>query len=88
MTIYLNLFETEFLGNVGIAVSQAGLLRVRMFVKGEADFLKLNQGFQEGYCTFDPQQTRQFQEEIVEYLRKEREVFSFPIDWGSYTPFQ
>ena len=86
--IYLNLFETEFLGLIGIAVSEAGLLRLRMFVKGDGEFLALNQAYQEGDYLFNYQATVPYQREIAEYLKKEREVFSIPIDWGSYTPFQ
>jgi methylated-DNA-[protein]-cysteine S-methyltransferase len=88
MRIYLNLFEADFLGNIGIAITQAGLLRLRMFVKDEGEFLKLNQVYQEGEYLFDPQATEPFRVEIIEYLRKEREVFRLPIDWGVYTGFQ
>ena len=59
-----------------------------MFVKGEDNFLALNQAYQEGEYLFDHHQTGPFRIEIAEYLRKEREIFSIPIDWGDYTPFQ
>jgi methylated-DNA-[protein]-cysteine S-methyltransferase len=88
MRIYLSMFETEFLGTIGIAISQEGLLRLRMFVKGEGEFLKLNQAYQEGEYLFDSQATQPFQVEITEYLIKDRKTFSIPIDWGSYTHFQ
>ena len=86
--IYLNVFEAGFLGNLGLAVSQAGLFRVRMPVKGEDDFLKLNQAYQEGEYVFDKHKTAPFRHQILEYLAQHRKVFSLPIDWGGYTPFQ
>jgi methylated-DNA-[protein]-cysteine S-methyltransferase len=86
--IYLNVFSAGFLGNLGLAVSPAGLLRVRMPVKGEEEFLKLNQAYQEGDYVFDAQQTAPFRAQILEYLSKDRKVFSLPIDWRGYTAFQ
>ncbi|HDD56237.1 MAG TPA: methylated-DNA--[protein]-cysteine S-methyltransferase [Chloroflexi bacterium] len=59
-----------------------------MFVKGEKEFLTLNQAYQEGVYVFDSQRTRPFRTQINEYLRRERKVFTLPIDWGCYTPFQ
>lgn len=86
--IYLDVIEAGFLGNIGIAVSPGGLLRVRMFVKGKKDFLSLNQAYQEGEYVFDSHRTHPFRSQIIDYLRRERRVFSLPIDWESYTPFQ
>ncbi len=87
-TIYLDIFEAGFLGKVGLAVSSSGLLRVRMVVKGEKEFLRRNQAYQEGEYIFDLEKTRPFRLQIIEYVNKEREVFSLPIDWKRYTPFQ
>lgn len=87
-TIYLDIFEAGFLGKVGIAVSSGGLLRVRMFVEAEDDFFRLNQAIQEGDYLFDSNQTGPFRAQINEYLHRKRRSFTFPIDWGSYTPFQ
>ena len=88
VTIHLDLFDAGFLGKIGLAVSPDGLLRVRMFVKGEKDFLKLNQAYREGEYIFNSQAAHPYRIQIAEYLKKEREIFSVPIDWGSYTPFQ
>ena len=86
--IYLTIFETGLLGKVGLAVSQAGLLRVRMDVKDQGAFLRQNQAYQEGEYTFDKQATDPFRTQILEYLEKDRQVFSLAIDWGGYTAFQ
>lgn len=86
--IYLDVIEAGFLGKLGLAVSPRGLLRVRMFVTGKKDFLSLNQAYQDGECVFDSQRTHPFRSQLIQYLRRERKVFSLPIDWGSYTPFQ
>ncbi len=86
--VYLDVFKAGFLGNLGIAVSSAGLLRVRMPVTGEEEFLKLNQAYQEGEFVFDTQQTALFRTQILEFLTKDRKVFSLPIDWRGYTAFQ
>ena len=86
--IYLDLFEGGFLGKIGLAVSSNGLLRLRMFVDGEKDFLKLNEAYQEGEYVFDSQKAQPYRVQIVEYLQKERENFSLSIDWRGYTPFQ
>lgn len=86
--IYLNVFEAGFLGNLGLAVSQTGLLRVRMPVKGEDEFLKLNQAYQEGDYVFDKHKTAPYRDQILEFLTQDRKVFSLPIDWGGYTAFQ
>lgn len=87
-TIYLDVFEAGFLGKIGLAVSQDGLLRLRMFVKGEKQFLNENQAYQEGVYAFDSQVTQSYRTQISEYLKGERKVFSLPIDWKVYTPFQ
>lgn len=86
--IYLDIFEAGFLGNVGLAVSSHGLLRVRMFRKGEVDFLKMNQSYREGKYVFIPEKTYPFRSQILEYIERERKAFSLPIDWGGYTSFQ
>ena len=88
VTIYLDVFEAGFLGKIGLAVSPGGLLRVRMFVEGEKDFLRLNQAYQEGEYIFDSQKTLSFRDQISQYLRRERESFSLAVDWGVYSPFQ
>ena len=86
--IYLDVFEGGFLGKIGLAVSPDGLLRLRMFVKGEKDFLNLNEAYQEGEYVFDPKMAHPYRVQIAEYLKKEREIFSVSIDWRGYTPFQ
>lgn len=86
--IYLDVFEAGFLGKIGIAVSADGLLRLRMLLKGEQEFSNLNQAYQEGEYVFDPLKTGPFRAQIIEYLRRDREEFSLPVDWGVYTPFQ
>jgi methylated-DNA-[protein]-cysteine S-methyltransferase len=88
VTIYLDVFEAGFLGKIGLAVSADGLLRLRMFVKGEKQFLSENQAYQEGVYIFDSQVTQPYRTQISEYLKGERKVFSLPIDWKVYTPFQ
>lgn len=87
-TIYLDVFETGFVGKVGIAVGPGGLLRVRMFVAGEEDFLALNQSYQEGQYLFNSPRTDPFRTQIREYFQRKRQAFSFPIDWSQYTSFQ
>ena len=86
--IYLDVFEAGFLGKIGLAVSPDGLLRVRMLVKGENDFLQMNQAYKEGEYVFDSLKTEPFRTQITEYLKHEREIFSLPIDWEGYTSFQ
>ena len=87
-TIYLDVFEAGFLGKVGIAVTSSGLRRLRMFVGEKGDFLGLNEAFQEGEYLFDLQQTAPFRDQISQFLRRELQSFSIPIDWSVYTPFQ
>lgn len=86
--IYLDIFEAGFLGNIGIAASPRGLVRLRMLVENKDDFLIMNQAYQEGDYLFDSRQMKPFRSQIIEYLHKERRSFNFPIDWGVYTPFQ
>jgi len=88
LPIYLDVFKAGFLGNVGLAVSPDGLLRLRMFVEGEEAFLLSNQSFREGEYTLDPEKTHLFKLEIMEYILRERKGFSLPIDWRGYTDFQ
>ncbi len=88
VTIYLNVFEAGFLGMIGLAVSPDGLLRLRMNVKGEKQFLGENQAYLEGAYVFDSEITLPFRVQISEYLKYERKDFSLPIDWKVYTPFQ
>jgi len=42
-TIYLNILQTEKLGLIGVAVSEEGLRRLRMFQKSMEAFLVLNE---------------------------------------------
>jgi methylated-DNA-[protein]-cysteine S-methyltransferase len=86
--IHLDVFEAGFLGMVGLAVSSNGLLRVRMRVRGEQEFLSRNQTYQEGEYVFDPELTLPFRSQILAYVRRELQEFSLPVDWGRYTPFQ
>lgn len=88
LKIHLDVFETDLLGLVGIAVSPSGLLRLRMFVEDEGEFLKRNQAYVEGEYLFDPLYTAPFQDQISQYLQRKRKTFSIPIDWSVYTPFQ
>lgn len=88
VTIYLDVFEAGFLGKVGLAVSPQGLLRVRMVVTGEKEFIERNQRYQDGEYVFDPEKTRLFRSQILAYVSKELREFSLPIDWGRYSPFQ
>ena len=87
-TIYLDVFEAGFLRKIGLAVSSDGLLRLRMFVAGEKQFMSENQAYQEGVYVFDPQVTQPYRAQISEYLEQKRKVFSLSIDWKVYTPFQ
>lgn len=86
--IYLDVFEAGFLGKIGVAVSPDGLLRLRMHLIGEEDFLRMNQVYQDGEYHFDSRAVHPYRVQIAEYIRKEREIFSVPIDWRGYTPFQ
>jgi len=86
--IYLDVFEAGFLGNVGLAVTAGGLLRVRMLVKGKDAFLNHNRTYQEGEYFFDPGKTKPYRLQILAYLNRELRDFTLPIDWGRYTPFQ
>ena len=87
-TIILDIIDAGFLGRIGIAVSPTGLRRLRMFVGDDEEFLVMNQAFSEGEYYFDPHRSAPFRDQIGRYLRRELEIFSFPIDWSVYTPFQ
>jgi len=86
--IFLDVFQAGFLGKVGLAVSQRGLLRVRMCVKGQKEFLDRNQVYQEGEYVFDPEKTQPFRSQILAYVSRELRDFLIPVDWERYTPFQ
>jgi methylated-DNA-[protein]-cysteine S-methyltransferase len=59
-----------------------------MVVKGEKEFLRRNQAYQEGEYLFDPEKTHPFRSQVLAYVRRELQDFSIPIDWGQYSPFQ
>lgn len=86
--IYLNLIETDWLGLVGVAVSALGLRRLRMDVGGKEQFLLDNQSYREGEYTFSASGTEPFTSQIRNYLQGELQIFTLPIDWSIYTPFQ
>ena len=86
--IALNLIQSEMLGEIGIAVSPRGLLRLRMFQDGKEGFLKLNQAYDEGEYRYSVPETREAVEQIMAYLTGELREFSLPIDWKGYTDFQ
>lgn len=86
--IFLNVFKTDLLGKIGVAVNENGLLRLRMFQENKDAFLRLNSQFGEGEYTFSVPETRIVVEQIQAYLNKEVKNFSLPIDWTVYTDFQ
>lgn len=86
--IFLNVFKTDLLGNIGVAVNDNGLLRLEMFQENKDAFLQLNSQFGEGEYIFSVPETRTVVEQIQAYLNKEIKNFSLPIDWGIYTDFQ
>ena len=86
--IYINTIETGFLGIIGVAVSQNGLLRLSMFQDSPDSFFQLNSEFQDGEYAISAQETKKYLDQINSYLNKEIKIFNFPIDWTVYTDFQ
>lgn len=86
--IFLNVFETELLGNIGIAVNENGLLRLRMFQENKEAFARLNSEYGEGEYIFSDPESKVVEEQIQAYLNKEIINFSLKIDWTVYTDFQ
>ena len=86
--IYLNLFSTTMLGKIGIAVTDRGLLRLRMFQENEEDFQRLNTRYQEGEYLYSDKETKYILEQVRAYLNYEIREFDIPIDWTGYTDFQ
>jgi methylated-DNA-[protein]-cysteine S-methyltransferase len=86
--IYLNLLPTKLLGNIGVAVTKNGLLRLRMFQEDKETFRRLNADYQEGDYVYSEQETRNVLEQIQAYLAYELIEFTAPIDWNGYTDFQ
>ena len=87
-TIFINTIKTDFLGIIGLAVSQNGLLRLRMFQDSPDSFFQLNSEFQEGEYAFSELETIKFVKQIKAYLNREIQEFDLPIDWTIYTDFQ
>ena len=86
--IYLHVFKTDLLGQIGVAISENGLLRLEMFLKNKEAFLNMNSRYGEGKYVFSVSETRNAVEQIQAYLNKEIKDFSLPIDWTIYTDFQ
>ena len=86
--IYINLLQTEMLGGIGVAISEKGLLRLRMFQKDIGDFLELNAAYQDGEYKYSEDETKEVLEQVKAYLAYKRKTFSLPIDWSGYTDFQ
>ena len=86
--IYLNVLPTEELGLIGVAVTDQGLKRLRMFQVDQSAFFSLNQEYQEGEYSFSDEETKPVIEQLQAYLNYEINKFSFPIDWTGYTQFQ
>ncbi len=86
--IYLNVLNTEFLGLIGIAVNQNGLVRLRMFQESKEAFFRLNASYREGEYIFSNQETQPVLAQLEAYLTRELTVFTLPIDWSGYTDFQ
>ena len=87
-TIYLNILQTKKLGLIGIAVSERGLRRLRMFQNSKKAFLVLNESCREGEYVFSDQETEPVIEQLQAYLNYEIKEFSLPIDWSGYSAFQ
>ena len=87
-TIYLNILQTKKLGLIGIAVSERGLRRLRMFQNSKKAFLVLNESCREGKYVFSDKETEHVIEQLQEYLNYEITEFCLPIDWSGYTAFQ
>ena len=86
--IYLNLFPTEMLGNIGISVTEYGLLRLRMFQENKEAYLRLNLDYQEGDYIYSDQETKHVLDQIQAYLSYDIREFMISIDWAGYTDFQ
>jgi methylated-DNA-[protein]-cysteine S-methyltransferase len=86
--IYLTMLSTDMLGLIGVAVSNNGLLRLRMFQDNKEDFLELNQTYHPGPYYFSDLETSEMIQQLRAYLNKELRKFSLPIDWTPYTDFQ
>lgn len=86
--IRLAWINTELLGGIGVALSERGLLRLRMFQPSREAFLALNQSYGKGEYRYEASGTREILEQLRAYLAQELKVFSAPIDWSGYTAFQ
>ena len=86
--IYLNLFSTKMLGNIGVSVTDTGLLRLRMFQNDKDAYLRLNTGYQEGDYVYSDQETKHVVEQVQAYLGYDLRAFTLSIDWAGYTDFQ
>ncbi|MCJ7716586.1 MAG: methylated-DNA--[protein]-cysteine S-methyltransferase, partial [Anaerolineales bacterium] len=86
--IFLHMLETKYLGLIGVAVSDRGLRRLRMFQENKTTFLILNENYQEGEYLFSEKETKSAVEQLKAYLNYEINQFSLPIDWSGYTKFQ
>ena len=86
--IYVNVLKTDLLGLIGVAVSQKGLFRLRMFQDSRDSFLAMNREYQEGDYQYSELETKAVIEQINAYLNQDIQKFSLPIDWSCYTDFQ
>ncbi len=86
--VYLGTLQTRALGLIGVAVSPAGLRRVRMFLSGPEDFLKLNRSLEERGVEYSSRHTAVYLAEIQAYLEGRRRYFTLPVDWSGLTDFQ
>ena len=87
-TIYINLLQTKMLGGIGVAVTEKGVFRLRMYQKDIGAFLDLNAAYQDGEYQYSEVETREVLKQLEAYLAYERETFNLPIDWSGYTDFQ
>jgi methylated-DNA-[protein]-cysteine S-methyltransferase len=86
--IYVNLLQTKMLGGIGVAVTEMGLLRLRMFQESIGAFLEMNAVYQDGEYQYSEEDTKEVLEQLEAYLAYERKTFNLPIDWSGYTDFQ
>jgi methylated-DNA-[protein]-cysteine S-methyltransferase len=87
-TIYLSTFKTDLLGLVGVAVSQHGLLRLRMNQESPDHFFEVNTRYQEGDYIFSETAPQLVVDQILAYLDHKILKFNLTIDWTVYTDFQ
>ncbi|PWH12437.1 MAG: hypothetical protein DDG60_13020 [Anaerolineae bacterium] len=75
------------LGDIWLAVSEIGLVAVEFPATQEA-FSGALARQHAAQIVFDPHQTADAVQQVCEYLSGQRRVFTLPLDWSGFRPFQ